>query len=278
MTQLRYAIVDVFAEAPLQGNPAAIVFDADVLSGERMQAIAREFNLSETAFIRKPQDAANTAHVRIFTPTSEVPFAGHPNIGAAFALSYDHELPEDYLTFEEEAGLVQLRLDRDEGKIVGASLIAPQVVSTEAGPSVAATAATLSLTEIDLVPSRIHPSLRRLACPSCSLKSRLLKHSAARGPICLRLISSETATGSRPCISMSSGRTPSEHASKHAISRPTTELERIPRPAVRPHRSQRYSHSLTQSRIVASDWKHTKALRWVDAAFFMASQKSETIT
>jgi len=51
MTQFRYAIVDVFAEAPLQGNPAAIVFDADALDGARMQAIAREFNLSETAFI-----------------------------------------------------------------------------------------------------------------------------------------------------------------------------------------------------------------------------------
>ena len=68
MTQLRYAIVDVFAEAPLQGNPAAIVFDADALDGARMQAIAREFNLSETAFILKPQDAAHTAHVRLFTP------------------------------------------------------------------------------------------------------------------------------------------------------------------------------------------------------------------
>ncbi|NJM91936.1 MAG: PhzF family phenazine biosynthesis protein [Rhodospirillaceae bacterium] len=71
MTQLRYAVVDVFAEAPLQGNPAAIVFDADALDGARMQAIAREFNLSETAFILKPKDAENTAHVRLFTPLTK---------------------------------------------------------------------------------------------------------------------------------------------------------------------------------------------------------------
>jgi trans-2,3-dihydro-3-hydroxyanthranilate isomerase len=156
--QLRYAIVDVFAEAPLQGNPAAIVFDADALDGARMQAIAREFNLSETAFILKPQDPENTAHVRLFTPGSEVPFAGHPNIGAAFALSREREFSEDYLTFEEQAGLVQLRLDRDDGKIVGASLIAPRTVSTEPGPPAAATAAALSLTEADVV-TATHPPI-----------------------------------------------------------------------------------------------------------------------
>lgn len=156
--QLRYAIIDVFAEAPLQGNPAAIVFDADALDGARMQAIAREFNLSETAFILKPQDPAHTAQVRLFTPGSEVPFAGHPNIGAAFALSREREFNADYLTFEEQAGLVQLRLDRDDGKIVGASLVAPHTVSTEPGPTAAATAAALSLTEADVVTAS-HPPI-----------------------------------------------------------------------------------------------------------------------
>ena len=151
MTQLRYAIVDVFAEAPLQGNPAAIVFDADALDGARMQAIAREFNLSETAFILKPQDPAHTAHVRLFTPGSEVPFAGHPNIGAAFALANDRPLKTDDLVFEEKAGLVPLRLDRVGDKIVGASLTAPQSLSTREGPSAAAVAAALSLNESDVV-------------------------------------------------------------------------------------------------------------------------------
>jgi trans-2,3-dihydro-3-hydroxyanthranilate isomerase len=158
MTQLRYAIVDVFAEAPLQGNPAAIVFDADALDGVQMQAIAREFNLSETAFILKPQDAAHTAHVRIFAPLVEVPFAGHPNIGAAFALANDRLLKGDQLVFEEKAGLVRVELDRVGERAIGASLTAPQSVTTREGPSVAAVAAALSLQESDIVTST-HPPI-----------------------------------------------------------------------------------------------------------------------
>jgi trans-2,3-dihydro-3-hydroxyanthranilate isomerase len=156
--QLRYAVVDVFAEAPLQGNPAAIVFDADALDGPRMQAIAREFNLSETAFILKPQDPAHTAQVRLFTPGNEVPFAGHPNIGAAFALASDRPLTGDALVFEEKAGLVRLRLERDGERVLGASLTAPQTVSTEPGPSPAAIAAALSLREADIV-TVAHPPI-----------------------------------------------------------------------------------------------------------------------
>ena len=148
----------MFAEAPLQGNPAAIVFDADVLSGERMQAIAREFNLSETAFIRKPQDPAHTAHVRIFTPTSEVPFAGHPNIGAAFALANNRPLRDNDLTFEEKAGLVRLQLERVGERVAGASLTAPLTLSTQEAPRAAAVAAALSLQESEIVTST-HPPL-----------------------------------------------------------------------------------------------------------------------
>ena len=158
MMQLRYAIVDVFAEAPLQGNPAAIVCDADALDGARLQAIAREFNLSETAFILKPQDASHTAHVRIFTPADEVPFAGHPNIGAAFALASDRPLKGNDLVFEEKAGLVPLRLDRIGDTVVGASLTAPQSLSTREAPSAAATAAALSLDESEIMIST-HPPI-----------------------------------------------------------------------------------------------------------------------
>jgi len=156
--QLRYAIVDVFAEAPLQGNPAAIVFDADALDGARMQAIAREFNLSETAFILKPQDASHTAHVRLFTPGSEVPFAGHPNIGAAFALANDRPLHGDDLVFEEKAGLVRLQLERVGERAVGASLTAPLTVTTRAAPGVSAVAAALSLQDSDIV-ADTHPPI-----------------------------------------------------------------------------------------------------------------------
>jgi trans-2,3-dihydro-3-hydroxyanthranilate isomerase len=158
MTQLRYAIIDVFAEAPLQGNPAAIVFDAEGLDTSRMQAIAREFNLSETAFILKPQDHAHTAHVRLFTPGSEVPFAGHPNIGAAFALANDRPFPGDDLTFEEKAGLVRLRLERNGERAIGASLIAPLTVATREAPGVAAVAAALSLQDGEIV-TATHPPI-----------------------------------------------------------------------------------------------------------------------
>src|SRR5687767_14608807 len=153
--QLRYAIVDVFAEAPLQGNPAAIVFDADALDGARMQAIAREFNLSETAFILKPQDAA---HVRLFTPGSEVPFAGHPNIGAAFALANDRPLKGDDLIFEEKAGLVRLRLERIGERAIGASLTAPLTITTRDAPTVSAVAAALSLQDSEVV-TGTHPPI-----------------------------------------------------------------------------------------------------------------------
>lgn len=158
MTGLRYVIVDVFAEAALQGNPAAVVFDADALRDAQMQALGREFNLSETAFILKPRDPAHTAHVRIFTPMTEVPFAGHPNIGAAFALSRHRKLPSDDLLFDEKAGLVRLRLERDNGQIVGASLQAPQTLSTQPSPSAAATAAALSLAESEIVMAT-HPPI-----------------------------------------------------------------------------------------------------------------------
>jgi trans-2,3-dihydro-3-hydroxyanthranilate isomerase len=158
MIELRYVFVDVFAEAALRGNPLAVVFDADGLSSAQMQSLGREFNLSETAFILKPRDPAHTAHVRIFTPSNEVPFAGHPNIGSAFALSQRRTLPSDDLLFDEKAGLVRLKLQRDSGTIVGASLQAPRTLSTEPGPTLAATAAALSLAAGDIV-TTTHPPI-----------------------------------------------------------------------------------------------------------------------
>ncbi len=156
--RLSYAIVDVFAEQPLQGNAAAVVFDADDLDAARMQAIAREFNLSETAFVLKPRDAAHTARVRLFVPTAEVPFAGHPNIATAFALAQRHALTADELVFDELAGLVPLRLTREQGTVTGATLTAPQTLSTVPGPSAVAVAAALSLAEGDVV-TATHPPL-----------------------------------------------------------------------------------------------------------------------
>jgi trans-2,3-dihydro-3-hydroxyanthranilate isomerase len=85
----RFAVWDVFTNTPLAGNPLAVVLDSDGLSDEAMQAIAREFNLSETVFVLPPRLPAHTAFIRIFTPATELPFAGHPTVGAAIQLADD---------------------------------------------------------------------------------------------------------------------------------------------------------------------------------------------
>jgi trans-2,3-dihydro-3-hydroxyanthranilate isomerase len=83
---LRYEVLDVFAEAPLQGNPLAVVHGAERLTTAEMQAIARETNLSETTFVLHGAAREGAFDVRIFTPASELPYAGHPTLGTAFAI------------------------------------------------------------------------------------------------------------------------------------------------------------------------------------------------
>jgi trans-2,3-dihydro-3-hydroxyanthranilate isomerase len=83
----RYAVYDVFTATRLAGNPLAVVFDADGLTDAAMQAIAGEFNLSETVFVKTAENPAHTARLRIFTPGRELPFAGHPTVGAAIAIA-----------------------------------------------------------------------------------------------------------------------------------------------------------------------------------------------
>ncbi len=82
----RFVTLDVFTGTPLAGNPLAVVLDAQGLDGAAMQAVAREFNLSETVFVLAPKDARHRARLRIFTPASELPFASHPTLGSAILL------------------------------------------------------------------------------------------------------------------------------------------------------------------------------------------------
>jgi len=82
-----YLVYDVFTDTVFGGNPLAVIPDATALDGSLLQKIAREFNFSETTFVYPPEDPVHTARVRIFTPTREVPFAGHPTIGTAIALA-----------------------------------------------------------------------------------------------------------------------------------------------------------------------------------------------
>lgn len=87
MSQREYEIWDVFTKEKFAGNPLAVVMNAQGLDLTQMQALAREFNLSETTFVSPPSDPANTARVRIFTPAYEMPFAGHPTVGTAIAVA-----------------------------------------------------------------------------------------------------------------------------------------------------------------------------------------------
>ena len=124
---LAFHTLDVFTTRPFTGNPLAVVLGADGLSDAQMQTIAREFNLSETIFVQRPADAAHEARVRIFFPTAEIPFAGHPTIGCACLLSDLAHGPGDYATtivLEEQAGLVPVTVTRHKGA-TEAEFIAP---------------------------------------------------------------------------------------------------------------------------------------------------------
>ena len=131
-------VVDVFTEERFGGNQLAVVTDARGLSDQQMQRITNEFNYSESTFVLPPEDAANTARVRIFTRSREVPFAGHPNVGTAFALGRMEavfgERPSGKMRFEELAGLVDVELATEAGAIVGAKIKAPR--GLEVGPPI----------------------------------------------------------------------------------------------------------------------------------------------
>lgn len=114
--KLDYLLLDVFTRKGLRGNPLAVVKEADGLLDDQMQRIANEFNLSETVFITRPKTERHTAAVRIFTPHQELPFAGHPTVGAAVVLGL--ELKTTAVRIEEQVGVVTCvieRLDRRAG-------------------------------------------------------------------------------------------------------------------------------------------------------------------
>jgi trans-2,3-dihydro-3-hydroxyanthranilate isomerase len=150
----RYVTADVFTDRMFEGNPVAVVLQAEGLSPAQMQAIAREFNYVETTFVLPPDDAAHTARVRIFTPAREVPFAGHPNIGTAFILAHEHadrrKAPLRHVIFEEEAGLVPIDLIWENDVLVGAELTCPEPFSRRSHVTVDEAAACLSLHRTDI--------------------------------------------------------------------------------------------------------------------------------
>src|SRR3984893_8348006 len=148
--QRRYVTVDVFTDRAFGGNPLAVVLDAGGLSTARMQAIASEFNYSETTFVLPPRDGAQAPQVRIFTVNNEIPFAGHPNVGTAFVLATQAAKPPARLKFEEGAGLVPVEILQDEGRAVGAELTAPRPLTRLTPFTAQRAAASLSLSAVDI--------------------------------------------------------------------------------------------------------------------------------
>jgi trans-2,3-dihydro-3-hydroxyanthranilate isomerase len=110
----RYVVADVFTDRPLAGNQLAVFTDARDIPEELLQPLARELNYSETVFVL-PKEGEGHARIRIFTPTTEIPFAGHPTLGTAFVLAAPLQLDE--LRLETGAGLIPVKLEREEGRI-----------------------------------------------------------------------------------------------------------------------------------------------------------------
>jgi len=164
---LHYTTLDVFTDRPFGGNPLAVLCDQPLLSTERMQTVAREFNLSETVFIVPPRDSRALRRLRIFTPERELPFAGHPTIGAVQTLvetGIAQIGPEggDF-ALELEVGLVPIKVTRRGEALPFLQLTAarvPEKLGT--APSAAALAQILSLDERDILTA--HDSAQTWSC------------------------------------------------------------------------------------------------------------------
>jgi trans-2,3-dihydro-3-hydroxyanthranilate isomerase len=150
-----YCTLDVFTDQRFGGNPLAVVLDARGIDDATMQSIAREFNYSETTFVLPPSDPAHAARVRIFTPGGELPFAGHPTVGTAFALaSLGHIAPDIRdIVFEEGIGPVPVSIERrGDGSVSRCTLTTAQQPAFIEAIDRAEVAAMLGLAH-DAVPS-----------------------------------------------------------------------------------------------------------------------------
>ncbi|MEG9480765.1 PhzF family phenazine biosynthesis protein [Mannheimia sp. HC-2023] len=128
-----YSLINVFAQSHFGGNPVAVFYEADGLDDSQMQLIARQFNLSEVVFIQSPTYLQAVKKLKIFTPDYEMPFAGHPTIGAAFVLRSKLNLPDEYL-LETNAGLVEIQHKNNEVTFAlknGAKLESPPLSRAE---------------------------------------------------------------------------------------------------------------------------------------------------
>jgi trans-2,3-dihydro-3-hydroxyanthranilate isomerase len=118
----RFVIVDVFTDRPLTGNQLAVFTDAREIPEDLLQPLAKEMGFSETVFVLRPEQGGNV-HIRIFTPTIEVPFAGHPTLGTAFVLAGPLQL--QVIRLETGIGIVPVELEREGARIVFGRMVQP---------------------------------------------------------------------------------------------------------------------------------------------------------
>lgn len=144
MSELSYHVVDVFTDQAYAGNPLAVVLDADGLTGAQMQAMAREFNLSETTFVLTATTDEATYRARIFTPAVELPFAGHPSVGTAWLLASIGRFGAGTVVQECGAGLLPIEVSNVGAELTGGPVSLSEPVDTaEMAAAVGATAGDL---------------------------------------------------------------------------------------------------------------------------------------
>ena len=168
MSKYEYYICDVFTQQKFSGNQLAVIPDAEGLSDHDMQNIAREFNFSESTFVF-PSEKENTRKVRIFTPRSEVPFAGHPNIGTAFILA-ETGIFGDFaqsidVVFEEKAGNVPIKINKDHCGYIWCELSAPAPLSLGKVATVDLASEVLSIEAGDINVTTHYPQVASVGLP-----------------------------------------------------------------------------------------------------------------
>lgn len=170
MTRYKFYTTDVFTEQIFGGNQLAVFPDASGLETDLMQNIAKEFNFSETAFVFPPKDSNNTKKLRIFTPATELPFAGHPTVGTAYVLAAIGAIPltntKTDIIFEEGVGLVPVSIYSQGGKPTSAYLTAaklPELADNLISYDIIAQ--ILSLEEKDLLLGEWQPQIASCGVP-----------------------------------------------------------------------------------------------------------------
>jgi trans-2,3-dihydro-3-hydroxyanthranilate isomerase len=185
----RFHTLDVFTDAALAGNPLAVVLDSAGLDDSRMQQIAREFNLAETVFVREPKNPINTASLRIFTPGRELPFAGHPTIGAAILLAFTREPDllkrEDLrIVVEEQVGEIICVARHRKDQAMAAYFTLPRLPAPAGKPpSVKALAEGLGLKAADIGFANHRPMTFSAGAPFVFVPLRDLAAMARAKPI-----------------------------------------------------------------------------------------------